>query len=159
MNLRTIQVKIFSNSISIRSFLFSISFDYQSECHYSKTVIGSNTNSNIPYATSVTDKMKYKIAKAVDASEDVVLVHNHPGSSIPSYADIESLIKKRSSYGVVVCHDGGFYTFKVVGEPAVEYTLNEEKYKLFLSLRTSDKKSKLLKDIERTFGVRIEHHT
>lgn len=93
MNLRTIQVKIFSNSISIRSFLFSISFDYQSECHYSKTVIGSNTNSNIPYATSVTDKMKYKIAKAVDASEDVVLVHNHPGSSIPSYADIESLIK------------------------------------------------------------------
>lgn len=125
----------------------------------SGSVIGSNTNSNIPYATSVTDKMKYKIAKAVDASEDVVLVHNHPGSSMPSYADIESLIKTHGSYGVVACHDGSFYTFRVAGSPAVGYTFDERSWNAFLSLRVSDSEERLLRDIERVFGVQIEHHT
>lgn len=123
------------------------------------SVIGSNTNYNDPSRTFLTDKMRLDIAKAIDESEDVVIVHNHPGSSLPSYDDISTLIGTHSSYGVVACHDGSFYTFRVVGKPAAGYTLNEEKYNLFLSLRASDEESKLLKDIGRVFGVQIEHHT
>lgn len=122
-------------------------------------VIGSNTNSRIPYATEATPKMKRGIAEAVDASNDVVLCHNHPGSSIPSFADIDSVIKTHSAYGVVACHDGSFYTFRVVGSPAPGYTLSERDWSLFLALRTSDEEAKLLRDIERAFGVQIEHHT
>ena len=124
-------------------------------------VIGSNTNHKVPNESPITDKMRLDMTRAIDASEEVVIVHNHPGSSLPSYTDINCLIKTKSTYGVIACHDGSFYVFRVVGKPDAGYTLDKYMWNVFvdLRLREHEKEERLFKDIEKAFGIRIEHYS
>jgi proteasome lid subunit RPN8/RPN11 len=46
----------------------------------------------------------------------VIAVHNHPGSSVPSIADIESAYRHKYKYGVVACHNGTVMKYEVLGE-------------------------------------------
>ena len=48
----------------------------------------------------------------------VIAIHNHPGSSVPSLADIMVCKNRKYKYGLVVCHDGTIY----------KYSVDEEKF-------------------------------
>ena len=43
----------------------------------------------------------------------IIAVHNHPGSSVPSLADLLVCGKRKYKYGIVVCHDGKIYKYAV----------------------------------------------
>ena len=47
----------------------------------------------------------------------VIAIHNHPGSSVPSYTDIRSAYERKYKYGLIACHDGKLMRYKVTGEP------------------------------------------
>lgn len=43
----------------------------------------------------------------------IIAIHNHPGSSSPSYSDIVACRNRKYKYGLVVCHDGTIYKYSV----------------------------------------------
>lgn len=43
----------------------------------------------------------------------IIAVHNHPGSSVPSLADLLVCGKRKYKYGIVVCHNGKIYKYAV----------------------------------------------
>lgn len=43
----------------------------------------------------------------------IVAIHNHPGSSVPSLADLMVCMKREYKFGMVVCHDGKIYKYSV----------------------------------------------
>ena len=48
-------------------------------------------------------------------------MHNHPGSSDPSGADIVSLARCGAGYGLIACHDGTLVRFSVDAANVAEY--------------------------------------
>lgn len=46
----------------------------------------------------------------------VIAIHNHPGSSVPSIADINTAYKHKYKYGVVACHNGIVMRYEITGE-------------------------------------------
>ena len=49
-----------------------------------------------------------------DADKNTIIaIHNHPGSSPPSYSDIMACKDRKYKYGLVVCHDGMIYKYSV----------------------------------------------
>lgn len=64
----------------------------------------SVVDSKLDSAVESSPEMKSKL---LDKSKDFVLVHNHPKSSYPSAADLNSLYDNSNvSYGVIACHNG-----------------------------------------------------
>ena len=52
-----------------------------------------------------------------DAKPNTIIgVHNHPKSSAPSVADIDTALQKHYKYGVVACHNGDIYKYTVTGK-------------------------------------------
>ena len=93
----------------------------------------------------------------VEEGHAVSILHNHPGSSLPSAPDIQSLISTGAKFGVIAAHDGTIYRFEVVGDTAPEYTIDVNSIRRLISLRKDDSEKKLLEAFERLLGVRIEH--
>ena len=56
-----------------------------------------------------------KMLRDADANT-IIAIHNHPGSSAPSYSDIMACKDRKYKYGLVVCHDGMIYKYSVDGE-------------------------------------------
>ncbi|MDE6210087.1 MAG: hypothetical protein K2M73_10515 [Lachnospiraceae bacterium] len=46
----------------------------------------------------------------------IVAIHNHPYSSVPSLNDIATAVKRKYKYGIVVCHNGNIFKYKVNSE-------------------------------------------
>ena len=46
----------------------------------------------------------------------VIAIHNHPNSSVPSLDDINSAWKKKYKYGIIACHNGSIFKYKIVGD-------------------------------------------
>lgn len=46
----------------------------------------------------------------------VIPIHNHPNSSVPSLDDINSAWKKKYKYGIIACHNGNIFKYKIVGD-------------------------------------------
>lgn len=46
----------------------------------------------------------------------IIAIHNHPNSSVPSLDDINSAWKKKYKYGIIACHNGNLYKYKILGE-------------------------------------------
>ena len=46
----------------------------------------------------------------------VIAIHNHPNSSVPSLDDINSAWKKKYKYGIIACHNGSIYKYRILGE-------------------------------------------
>ncbi len=46
----------------------------------------------------------------------IIAIHNHPNSSVPSLDDIISAYKKKYKYGIIACHNGNIYKYRVLGE-------------------------------------------
>lgn len=45
--------------------------------------------------------------------ETIIAIHNHPGSSVPSLADLMTCVKRGYNFGLVACHDGKVYKYWV----------------------------------------------
>ncbi len=43
----------------------------------------------------------------------IIAIHNHPGSSVPSFADLMVCVKREYKFGLVACHDGKIYKYVV----------------------------------------------
>ena len=43
----------------------------------------------------------------------IIAIHNHPGSSVPSFADLMVCVKREYKFGLVACHDGKIYKYTV----------------------------------------------
>lgn len=46
----------------------------------------------------------------------VIAIHNHPNSSVPGLDDINSAWKKKYKYGIIACHNGNIFKYKIVGD-------------------------------------------
>lgn len=70
---------------------------------------GFNTTSNIKLKVALNDNMK----KALNNPElELIGIHNHPYSSIPSLSDLNAIAKRSNqSMGVIICHDGTIFTY------------------------------------------------
>lgn len=119
--------------------------------------IGSVVTHQKPFEVNPTEEIAKKIRGVVEEGHAVSILHNHPGSSIPSAPDIQSLISTGAKFGVIAAHDSTIYRFEVVGDPAPEYTIDVDTVQRLLQLRQDDSEKKLLEAFERLLGVRIEH--
>lgn len=53
---------------------------------------------------------------ATSEPRTIIALHNHPGSSIPSIADINTAYARQYKYGLIACHDGTLMRYEVTGE-------------------------------------------
>ena len=62
--------------------------------------------------TASPSKSMKKMLRDADANT-IIAIHNHPGSSAPSYSDLVVCKNRKYKYGLVVCHDGTIYKYSV----------------------------------------------
>ena len=103
----------------------------------------------------------------VAAGHAVATLHNHPGSSIPSAADVLSIKRTGAKFGAIACHDGSLYVYEVVGEPAPGYKIWYDKdhdsivdafdLRMAGTKKSASDERRALDGIEMVFGVRIVH--
>lgn len=46
----------------------------------------------------------------------IIGIHNHPNSSVPSLDDINQIWKRKQKYGIIACHNGNIYKYRVIDE-------------------------------------------
>lgn len=67
-------------------------------------------------------------------SEEIIAIHNHPGSTVPSWNDIATAKERRYKYGLIACHNGQIFKYRItedINEPMYQYcvaTLNKKGY-------------------------------
>ncbi|WP_432627245.1 phage minor capsid protein [Brotaphodocola sp.] len=69
---------------------------------------------NLRKAVAPTNKMKKMLKSAKEYS--IIGIHNHPGSSVPSWSDIEVASMRRYKYGLIAAHDGTIFKYKIIGK-------------------------------------------
>lgn len=47
----------------------------------------------------------------------IISMHNHAENSMPSTQDIETAYSRKYKYGIIACHDGNVYKYKIGGRP------------------------------------------
>lgn len=118
--------------------------------------LDSVVSSKEQFGVTPSARMSKRIAAAISKGHEVATMHNHPGSSIPSAADILSLKATGCKFGVIAAHDGSIYVYEIVGEPAPRYNLDQDTLS-FVYSRRSDDEAKAFEAIEQLLGVRIVH--
>ncbi len=75
--------------------------------------IMTRTDYNVERQCMPSEAMK----KMVSESEPytIISLHNHPNSTVPSLDDLNSSYKKKYKYGVVACHNGNVFKYRVLG--------------------------------------------
>ena len=68
--------------------------------------------------------MKKMVEKA--KPNTIIAIHNHPSSMVPSMDDIMCVWERKQKYGVIACHNGNVYKYRVLGK----YDNNEVNYLL-----------------------------
>ena len=115
-----------------------------------------------PLEVVPTKKLKAKVQERIDAGHRVVTLHNHSGSNIPSLADIHGLKARGDEFGIVACHNGEVFTYRIVGDPAEGYIIDssEEAGKKFLGSFMDRMIKKgfdaALQDVGDLYGVKFE---
>lgn len=83
-------------------------------------------NARTPKRVEPTAELRGGITAADSSGHEVVMVHNHPDSMLPSAADSRSLAATGARRGVIACHDGSIYVYEVMEDAAKGYN-NPEK--------------------------------
>ncbi len=111
----------------------------------------------------VTPSMRAEVARALAAGGEVALVHNHPGSGLPSIADVVTLSGLKARLGVIACHDGSIIHFSVLDDRYANYTDDEikrgqEALDDFVDKRLLKGKGEpdVLAAIENEWGIKVE---
>lgn len=80
------------------------------------TRIGSFTDSKDDLQAIMPRAIRDAAVSASSGGHSVVIMHNHPGSSLPSAADIASVARCGAQFGIIACHDGSIIKFSPVDE-------------------------------------------
>lgn len=91
------------------------------------TRIGSFTDSKDNLQAIMPRAIRDAAVSASSGGHSVVIMHNHPGSSLPSAADIASVARCGAQFGIIACHDGSIIKFSPVDERYGSY--NEDQLK------------------------------
>lgn len=118
--------------------------------------LDSVVSSKEEFGVKPSARMSKRIAAAISKGHEVATMHNHPGSSIPSAADLLSIKATGCKFGVIVAHDGSIYVYEIVEEPAPRYNLDQDTLS-FVYSRRSDDEAKAFEAIEQLLGARIVH--
>lgn len=118
------------------------------------SVLDSKEESQVKF----TKKFQSSLEIAKNEGKNVALLHNHPGSSVPSVEDLLSLKKSGASLGIIACHDGGIYSYRLVKEPEPGYNLSREDLYRTISQWSRKSEQELFSAIEDRFGIKIEHY-
>ena len=82
--------------------------------------ISSIIDQNYPYGVKRTRKLTDDVARAEHMGDKVLFIHNHPGGTPPSMADINSLLENKDAVGITVGHNGSIYYYtkpnKIIGQ-------------------------------------------
>ena len=73
--------------------------------------VSNITNQNYAKGIKRTDKFIRDIKRAEENGDKVLLVHNHPSSSVPSLSDINELLSHSNVSGITVGHNGNIYYY------------------------------------------------
>ena len=78
-------------------------------------VINGKYAVNKDYNVESKAKMNKPMKQLLEESESgtIIAIHNHPGSSAPSLADLMTCVKRGYNFGLVACHDGKVYKYWV----------------------------------------------
>lgn len=76
--------------------------------------VRTSTRGTEPGTCAPTKPMKKMLANAEEGT--IIGIHNHPHNSAPSVPDIMAAARRKYKYGIVACHDGTLYKYKVTGE-------------------------------------------
>lgn len=70
---------------------------------------------NKDYNVESKAKMNKPMKQLLEESESgtIIAIHNHPGNSAPSLADLMTCVKRGYNFGLVACHDGKVYKYWV----------------------------------------------
>ncbi len=103
-------------------------------------ILGFNTTSNQKLKVSLNESM---IEALNDSSVGQIIgIHNHPYSSIPSLSDLNVLVKRaKQNIGIIICHNGTIFVYT---KPSVEiremdYQVALTKYKIYSKMTCEDK--------------------
>ena len=118
--------------------------------------LDSVTSSKAGQSVEPSGRMWERVDAAARAGHDVATLHNHPGSSLPSAADLRAFKVSGARLGVIAAHDGTLYTYEVVYDPAPGYNLIQRELSDAYERHVGDE-GKAPDAIERLFGVRIVH--
>ena len=80
------------------------------------TDINPTTNDSLT-RSDYNEKSKCMPSKAMksmlrSAPGEIIAIHNHPGNSVPSIADINAARDGQYKYGVIACHNGNIFKYK-----------------------------------------------
>ena len=73
--------------------------------------VSSITNQNYIKGLKRTKKFIEDIKRAEKNGDKILLIHNHPSSSVPSIADINELLSHSNTVGITVGHNGNIYYY------------------------------------------------
>ena len=73
--------------------------------------ISSIIDQHYPFGVKRTEKFQKDICRAEANGEKVLFVHNHPGGSPPSIADLNELLNHDNAVGITVGHTGSIYYY------------------------------------------------
>lgn len=82
-----------------------------------------------------TDAMK-KFAKD---NPNIISMHNHPSSSLPSFVDVSTCKNIGYKYGLIICHNGNIYQYATTDKD-----INEAIYESEISAYTKDETENLM---------------
>lgn len=74
----------------------------------------TRTDYNVKSQCIPSKRMMRMVRKA--KPNTIIAIHNHPNSSVPSLNDINNAWKKKYKYGIIACHNGNLYKYRVTGE-------------------------------------------
>lgn len=104
------------------------------------------------------ERMLSRMAEASGAGHEIAMAHNHPGSSLPSIADLRALRGGGASFGVIACHDCTLLRYQLIEGDERWYNLTDEMLQGAVAARLLRGKSEqeAFAAIEMEWGVRIE---
>ena len=117
--------------------------------------VASVTDSTTQQRVMLNDEMTKALA---DSGKKYVLLHNHPGSIIPSITDLNSLYKNKNiDYGLIVCHNGDIIKYTRPKALITEYDWEESRNMSKLTPFKSDET--LMQTLQTQFGFEYKRWT
>lgn len=88
----------------------------------------------------------------------IIGIHNHPNSTVPSIDDIEQVWLRKQKYGIVVCHNGNVYKYRVLGEidrDEVDFLLDSLNREIYNTNRQPQKITYIIDELKK-YNVDME---
>lgn len=73
--------------------------------------ISAIVDQNYSYGVKRTQKLTNDVERAERMGDKVLFIHNHPGGTPPSIADINALLENKDAVGITVGHNGSIYYY------------------------------------------------